>query len=81
MTLYEAIVKHYLKGEMKMSDTIALSTAEAAAELRISVHTLLRWTAAGKIPHVCLGGRKFLYSRKAIEALVAGSNQPKDEKQ
>lgn len=56
------------------NDTIALSSAEAARELRISVHTLMRWTAAGKIPHVCLGGRKYLYSRKAIEALVSGSN-------
>jgi len=53
-------------------DTIALSTAEAARELRISVHTLLRWTATGKIPHVCLGGRKYLYSRKAIELLISG---------
>lgn len=59
-----------------MSDTIALSSVEAARELRISVHTLMRWTAANKIPHVCLGGRKYLYSRKAISALVDGSNQP-----
>jgi excisionase family DNA binding protein len=55
------------------NDTIALSTAEAARELRISVHTLLRWTAAGKIPHVCLGGRKYLYSRRSIEVLVSGT--------
>jgi excisionase family DNA binding protein len=54
------------------NETIALSTAEAARELRISVHTLLRWTAAGKIPHVCLGGRKYLYSRRTIENLVNG---------
>jgi excisionase family DNA binding protein len=57
-----------------MSDTIALSSVEAARELRFSVHTLMRWTASGKIPHVCLGGRKYLYSRKAISALVEGSN-------
>ena len=58
------------------NDTIALNSVEAARELRISVHTLMRYTAAGKIPHVCLGGRKYLYSRKAIEALVSGSNTP-----
>jgi len=59
-----------------MTDTIALNSVEAARELRISVHTLMRWTAAGKIPHVMLGGRKYLYSRRAIESLVSGSNQP-----
>lgn len=55
------------------NETIALSTVEAARELRISVNTLLRWVASGKVPCVRLGGRKYLFSRKEIERLVGGN--------
>lgn len=56
-----------------MSDTIALTTSEAARELRISVNTLRSWVAAGKIPYVRIGERKLLFSRDEIRRLV--SNQ------
>jgi excisionase family DNA binding protein len=61
------------------NETIALSTIEAARELRCHPNTLLRWAAQGKVPYVRLGGRKLLFSRSEISKLVAGqSNQPPD---
>jgi len=54
------------------NETIALSTVEAARELRIQPNTLLRWVAQGKVPCVRLGGRKLLFSRSEISKLVAG---------
>ena len=60
------------------NETIALSTIEAARELRCHPNTLLRWVAEGKVPCVRLG-RKLLFSRSEISKLVAGqSSQPKD---
>jgi excisionase family DNA binding protein len=60
------------------NETIALSTIEAARELRCHPNTLLRWVAEGKVPCVRLG-RKLLFSRSEIAKLVAGqSSQPKD---
>jgi len=73
ITLYGIIVK-----EKEMSDeTIAMSTIEAARELRCHPNTLLRWVAEGKIPYLRIG-RKLLYSRSEISKLVAAgqSNQP-----
>ena len=58
------------------NETIALSTIEAARELRCHPNTLLRWVAEGKVPHIRLG-RKLLFSRSEISKLVAGQfNQP-----
>jgi len=54
------------------NETIALSTIEAARELRVHPNTLLRWVAQGKVPYVRLGGRKLLFSRSEISKLVAG---------
>ena len=54
------------------NETIALSTIEAARELRVHPNTLLRWVAQGKVPFVRLGGRKLLFSRSEISKLVAG---------
>ena len=54
------------------NETIALSTIEAARELRCHPNTLLRWAAQGKVPYVRLGGRKLLFSRSEISKLVAG---------
>jgi excisionase family DNA binding protein len=60
------------------NETIALSTIEAARELRCHPNTLLRWVAEGKVPCVRLG-RKLLFSRSEISKLVAGQiSQPKD---
>ena len=56
------------------NDTIALNSTEAARELRISVATLLRWVAAGKVPCVRIGERKYLFSRAEISKLVAANN-------
>lgn len=58
------------------NETIALSTIEAARELRVHPNTLLRWVAQGKVPYVRLGGRKLLFSRSEIQRLVAGKNTP-----
>ncbi len=58
------------------NETMALTTVEAAREMRISVNTLLRWVAEGKVPAVRLGGRKLLFSRAEILKLVAGNNPP-----
>ena len=55
-----------------MKETIALTTVEAAQELRVSVSTLLKWVSAGIVPAVRLGDRKWLFSRAEIEKLVAG---------
>ena len=54
-------------------DTIALTSVEAARELRCSVQTLLKWVAAGKCPAVRIGTRKWLFSREEIRKLVAGN--------
>ena len=69
ITLYGIIVK-----EKEMSDeTIAMSTIEAARELRCHPNTLLRWVSEGKVPYVRLG-RKLLFSRSEISKLVAGQS-------
>ena len=57
------------------NETIALTTSEAAHELRVSVNTLLRWVKIGRVPCVVIGGRKLLFSRKEIESLVS-NRQP-----
>jgi len=58
------------------NETIALSTIEAARELRCHPNTLLRWVAEGRVPYIRLG-RKLLFSRSEISKLVAGQlNQP-----
>lgn len=54
------------------NETIALTTAEAARELRVSVNTLLRWVQQGKVPCIRLGRRKLIFSRKEIEKLFSG---------
>lgn len=54
------------------NETIALTTAETARELRVSVNTLLRWVQQGKVKAIRLGGRKLIFSRKEIEKLVSG---------
>ena len=55
------------------NETIALSTIEAARELRCHPNTLLRWVSEGKVPYVRLG-RKLLFSRSEISKLVAGQS-------
>jgi excisionase family DNA binding protein len=52
-------------------ETIALTSAQAAHELQISVNTLYAWVKAGKI-HYFRIGRKYLFARKNIESLVSG---------
>jgi excisionase family DNA binding protein len=55
-----------------MSETIALTTPEAARELKVSVNTLLKWVKQGRVPAVRIGGRKYLFSRIELEKLIAG---------
>ncbi len=60
-------------------ETIALTTAEAARELRVSTNTLLKWCSEGRVPFCKLGSRKLLFSRIEIERLVASGGPGKTE--
>ena len=60
---------------MEQEKTIAMTTAQTAAQLQISELTLLKWVKDGKVPAVRLGTRKFLFSRAEIEKLIAGNKQ------
>ena len=53
-------------------ETLALTTPQAAHELQISVNTLYAWAKAGKISYFRIG-RKYLFSRKELEATLANS--------
>ena len=61
-----------------MSENFALTTMQAANELHVSIGTLLRWVHEGKVPACKIGDRKYLFSRKVLENLLAGqsSNTP-----
>jgi excisionase family DNA binding protein len=60
-----------------MSENFALTTMQAANELHVSIGTLLRWVHEGRIPACKIGDRKYLFSRKVLENILAGqSNQP-----
>lgn len=57
-----------------MADDALMSTAEAAVTLKVSVATLNRWVAAGKLtPAMQYPGRTGarLYRREDVEALAA----------
>ena len=41
-----------------MSDAAVLTTAEAAARLRVSVYTVIRWIKQGKLRGVLVGGSR-----------------------
>ena len=59
------------------NETIALTTIEAARELRCHPNTLLRWAVKeNKVPYVRISSRKLLFSRAEIAKLVAGQSQP-----
>jgi excisionase family DNA binding protein len=56
------------------NDTIALTTIEAARELRCHPNTLLRWAVKEhRISYIRMN-RKLLFSRDEIEKLVAGKS-------
>ena len=55
------------------NDTLALTAAQASHELQISVNTLYRWVQDGKIPAIRVGTRKYLFSRRELEKLLAGN--------
>lgn len=57
-------------------ETIGLTTQEASRELRVHPNTLLTWVKQGKVPCVRLGGRKLLFSRKEIEAVISRQQPP-----
>jgi excisionase family DNA binding protein len=48
---------------------MALTAAQAARELQISVGTLYAWIKAGKISYFRIG-RKYLFGRKSIEQFL-----------
>ena len=51
------------------TETMALTAAQAAHELQISVGTLYAWVKAGKIGYFRIG-RKYLFGRKSIEQFL-----------
>lgn len=60
---------------MTKPTTFAMTTAEAADALGVSVKTITRWAASGKLPPVKrLPGRRgaMLFASEAVEALIAG---------
>jgi excisionase family DNA binding protein len=50
--------------------TTLLNTKRASIFLDVTPQTLLRWVHEGKVPAVRIGERKYLYSRKSLEALI-----------
>lgn len=52
-----------------MDLTTKLLTAQELADiLRVEKDTVYRWTRAGKIPSIRLGGRRFRYELQAVLA-------------
>jgi excisionase family DNA binding protein len=52
------------------------TAGDTAAYLRVSVHTVRDWTAAGRLPHIRLGRRNIRYLPDAIRAWARGQAVP-----
>jgi excisionase family DNA binding protein len=61
------------------TETMALTAAQAAHELQISVGTLYAWVKAGKISYFRIG-RKYLFGRKSIEEFLESGTRTVDSK-
>lgn len=59
------------------TERLYLNTREAAQTLGgISQAWLLKLVAQGKVPAIRLGARKLIFSRRELEGLSQGKNQP-----
>ena len=59
-----------------MQNSDLLTVQEAADLLRLQVSTIRAWVLQRKIPFVKLGGKRVLFRRQDIEALIASSVVP-----
>jgi excisionase family DNA binding protein len=57
-----------------------LTVAETAALLRLKVSTVRAWVLNRRIPFVKLGGKRVLFRREDLAALVASSIVPAERK-
>jgi predicted site-specific integrase-resolvase len=56
--------------ETQTGNSEFITQIELAKRIPVSRRTLFNWRASGKIPAVCLGGRKLLFHWPSVEAAL-----------